>query len=325
MFRKAKKLSKRLGLNKDSCTAGSGFTMNNNKDVSKTYVSDENPSEKQQSQRKQQSLPSPQFTLNIDRVSTRGSAANSDLVDDDSTSSKSTESEELKLSPQARPILGKCQTAPNAQSLYDTSPNSLQRQLSMMDTGNLDLLLSMETQARLEDQAKREKEQQQQQLLEHDNMLAPRPTRIKFELPVTPPRSRSPARLTYPRARPVRSLPDEGLTANTMRHSFPSSNPKTRRAGWRHLFSDREEEEAKPAPIPITIGTRVRLKMRPLPTFGFVRYIGAVGFGRGEYIGIELDHGVGNSDGSVDGTRYFETDPHRGTFAKRHELDAVAE
>jgi dynactin complex subunit len=34
---------------------------------------------------------------------------------------------------------------------------------------------------------------------------------------------------------------------------------------------------------------------------------------------------VGNCDGSIDGTRYFDTDPHRGTFAKRHELEAVAE
>ncbi|CEP11221.1 hypothetical protein [Parasitella parasitica] len=325
MFRKAKKLSKRLGLNKDSCTAGSGFALNNNKDVAKCYVSDESLSEKQQNQHKQQPPPPPQFALNIDRVSTRGSTASDDLVDDDSTSSKSTESEELKLSPQARPVLGKCQTAPNAQNLYDTSPSTLQRQLSMMDTGNLDLLLSMETQARLEAQAEREKEEQQQ-LLVQNNMLAPRPTRIKFELPVTPPRSRSPARLTYPRARPVRSLPDEGLTTNTMRHSFPSSNnPKTRRTGWRHLFGDREEEEVKPTPIPITIGTKVRLKMRPLPTFGIVRYIGAVDFGRGEYIGIELDHGVGNCDGSINGARYFDTDPHRGTFAKRHELEAVAE
>ncbi|KAF1798046.1 hypothetical protein V8B55DRAFT_1551083 [Mucor lusitanicus] len=324
MFRKAKKLSKRLGLNKDNCTAGSRIV--NNKEMPKGYISDDSLSEKHQNQHKKQ--PPPQFELSIDRVSTRGSTVSDDLVDDDSTSTKSTESEDLKLSlntsTHERPILAKCQTTPNTKTLYDTPPNTLQRQLSMMDTGNLELLLSMETQARLDAQAEREKEQQQQ-LSEQDSMLAPRPTRIKFELPVTPPRSRSPARLAYPRARPVRSLPDEGLTANAMRHPLPMNNMKPRRAGWRHLFGDREEEELKQAPIPITIGTRVRLKMRPLPTFGYVRFIGAVDFGKGEYIGIELDHGVGNCDGSIDGIRYFDTDPHRGTFAKRRELEAVAE
>jgi len=292
MFRKAKKLSKRLGLNKDNCTAGSGIV--NNKEVPKGYISDDSLSEKHQNQHKKQPPPPPQFELSIDRVSTRGSTVSDDLVDDDSTSTKSTESEDLKISLNTpahdRPILAKCQTAPNTKALYDTPPNTLQRQLSMMDTGNLELLLSMETQARLDAQAEREREQQQQ-LLEQDSMLAPRPTRIKFELPVTPPRSRSPARLAYPRARPVRSLPEEGLTANAMRHPLPT---KPRRAGWRHLFGDREEEELKQAPIPITIGTRVRLKMRPLPTFGYVKFIGAVDFGKGEYIGVELDHGGKN-------------------------------
>lgn len=296
MFRKAKKLSKRLGLNKDNCTAGSGIVLTNSKETSNGYISDENLIEKQRNHHKQPPPPPPpQFTMIIDKVNTGGSTISDDLIDDASTSTKSTESEELKLSldnttPNERPILAKCQTAPNTQCVYDTPENTLQRQISMMDTGNLDLLLSMETQARLDAQAEREKEQQQQ-LLEQDNMFAHRPTRIKFELPVTPPRSRSPARLAYPRARPVRSLPDEGLTANAMRHSLPVNKEKPRRAGWRQLFGDREDDEVKQAPIPITIGTRVRLKMRPLPTFGYVRYIGAVDFGRGEYIGIELDHG----------------------------------
>jgi hypothetical protein len=348
MFRKAKRLSKRLGINKDRCTevtASSINNNNNNSSVTKTYsAAEENHGE-------QQTKPPP-FLVNIDRANTRGSATSNVGFDDDdtactdeSTSSNSSNDDQLKpITKQDRPVISKCQSAPTTKNeTFDTSDNNLTRQLSMMDTGNLELLLSMETQARMDAQARREKEQQEQQ----DTALAPRPTKIKFELPVTPPRSRSPAnpRLQYPRARPIRSLPEEGLTANVLRHPLPLNN-KPRRAGWRQLFSDREDEESKIIPLPITLDSRVKLKLRPLPTFGYVRFISGVDFGKGEYIGVELDHGgtlcflgqfylrrlielavkiVGNNDGSVNGVQYFDTDHNRGIFCKRHDLEAVPE
>jgi hypothetical protein len=280
MFRKAKRISQRLGLNKDKCTVSG--PVNKKDTTTHDYSTVKSSTENQQPAPEQ----TPPFVVKIDQVISNTGSDDDD--DDDSVSTKSTESEDLKSSPkQDRPGLSKCLTAPEKPNLYDTPENSLERQLSMMDTGNLELLLSMETQARMDAQAEREKEQQLQQ--QQDNMLTPRPTRIKFELPVTPPRSRSPARLAYPRARPIRSLPDEGLTANAMRHPVPSNKP--RRAGWRHLFSDRDEDESKSIPLPIAIGSKVRLKMRPLPTFGHVRFIGAVEFSKGEWIGVELDHG----------------------------------
>jgi hypothetical protein len=280
MFRKAKRISQRLGLNKDKCTVSGPV----NKKDAHDYTNVKKLNEKQQPTEEPKQL-TPLFVIKIERVSS------SEEEDDDSISTKSTESEDLKttatalLPKQDRPSLSKCLSAPEKANLYDTPENSLERQLSMMDTGNLELLLSMETQARMDAQAEREAQEQQQK----DSTLAPRPTRIKFELPVTPPRSRSPARLAYPRARPIRSLPDEGLTANAIRHAVPVNKP--RRAGWRHLFSDRDEDESKSIPLPIAIGSKVRLKMRPLPTFGHVRFIGTVDFSKGEWVGVELDHG----------------------------------
>ncbi|KAI8968349.1 CAP Gly-rich domain-containing protein [Mycotypha africana] len=226
-----------------------------------------------------------------------------------------------------RPFLTKCHTAPAPDMIYDSPDNDLEKRLDMIDTGNLELLLCMETRARMDNQEKREKEQQLKKEEEAAAAAAAaaaatprRPTKIKFELPVTPPRSKSPIK-AYPKAKPVRSLPEEGLTANALRRPPPS--PKPRRSSWRYLFGDRDNDDDMP--LPITLGSRVRLTMRPLPTFGYVQFIGAVEFGHGEWIGVELDHGVGNCDGSVDGITYFDTDPNRGIFCKRRELEAVAE
>ncbi|KAI9274199.1 CAP Gly-rich domain-containing protein [Sporodiniella umbellata] len=168
---------------------------------------------------------------------------------------------------------------------------------------DLDFLLTMETQARTDAMAKRES-------FKKEPVVSNRPTTIKFELPVTPPRSRSPTRLTYPRARPYRSLPEDGLVLNEKRKKRPS---------WRQFFS--EESDSEPEAY-VTMGAYVKLKRRPLPTFGYVQFIGGVDFGKGEWVGVELDHRVGNCDGSVDGTRYFKTDQHRGIFCKRHDLEA---
>lgn len=291
MFRKAKRLSKRLGINKERCTevtTSSNSTSNSNNNNIKTY------SKAEENHGEQQTKPPP-FLVNIDRANTHGSTTSDVGLDDDDTvstdESSSSNDDQLKpITKQDGPVISKCQSAPvtKNESSFDTPDNTLTHQLSMMDTGNLELLLSMETQARMDAQAKREEEQQKQQ----DNTATLRPTKIKFELPVTPPRSRSPAnpRLQYPRARPIRSLPEEGLTANASRHPLPINN-KPKRSSWRQLFGDRDEDDSRLVSLPITLDSRVRLKLRPLPTFGVVRFIGGVDFGKEEYIGIELDHG----------------------------------
>ncbi|KAI9481087.1 MAG: hypothetical protein EXX96DRAFT_522655 [Benjaminiella poitrasii] len=302
MFRKAKKLSRKLRLKNRESDSSSSSSCSSRSSSSRSSFSDDYISDEERKQPiHQQSLP----IISIDRVNTRENntmtaVSDQEMMEDDSSSM---ENEEYKLSTQQH------KDSSHLPSL----------------SNNLELLLSLETQARMDAQAEREKEEERR-ALEQDKASAPRPTRIKFKLPVTPSRSRSPTRLAYPKARPIRSLPEEGLTANALRHPVsPKPAVKPRRAGWRYLFGDRKDEDEDMIPLPITLDSRVRLKMRPLPTFGYVRYIGGVDFGKGEYIGVELDHGVGNCDGSMKGKRYFDTDPNRGAFLKRHELETVSD
>ncbi|KAI8344023.1 CAP Gly-rich domain-containing protein [Chlamydoabsidia padenii] len=170
-----------------------------------------------------------------------------------------------------------------------------------VDPNDLETLLSMETQQRVDAQTERNK-----------TGPPPRPSRLKFELPVTPSRSRSPnsQSMVYPRARPYRSLSEEGsISMNVRKQSDDDSSS--------------EQAEKARAKRHLEIGTYVTLIKRPLPTMGHVRYIGPVGDEPGDWIGVELEHRVGNCDGAIKGHRYFTTDPQRGIFLKRFDVEAV--
>ncbi|KAI9280649.1 CAP Gly-rich domain-containing protein [Sporodiniella umbellata] len=199
-------------------------------------------------------------------------------------------------------------------ALKNESPELLRKETKMRpkeDKNGLDFLLSMETQARVD--ALHEKDSRHK---DDNSTNAPkRLTTIKFELPDLPLRY---SHLSYPKAKPYRSLPEEGLIANEKRKQLQQK----KRSSWRSFF----KEEEKKTVAYVTMGARVRLKMRPLPTFGYVKYIGSTTeLGQDEWIGIELDHRVGNSDGSMNGKKYFITDHHRGIFCKRHEIEPIAE
>ncbi|KAI7870521.1 CAP Gly-rich domain-containing protein [Spinellus fusiger] len=187
--------------------------------------------------------------------------------------------------------------------------------LDLLHTNDLELMLSMETQARID--AQEERERNAAEMAAREAITPPRPSRLKFKIPVTPPRSRSPAAATtYPRARPVRIIPEEPV----------AEEKKKRRGRWSIIMgsdqdSSSEEEEDDDR---LKIGSRVILVRRPLPTIGYVRYIGPFDPEYGvERVGVELESRVGNSDGSVNGKRYFQTDPHRGIFLKKNEIAIV--
>lgn len=136
-----------------------------------------------------------------------------------------------------------------------------------------------------------------------------RPSRLKFELPTTPARSKSPSA-------PPQLTHLSPQSTNKHRHRRGS---KTRRSRWSiggssNNNSDVSDDEELPA-LPV-LGDKIELLRRPLPTMGTIRYIGPVQFAQGPYIGIELESRLGKSDGSVDGIRYFQTDPQRGLFVK---------
>lgn len=160
------------------------------------------------------------------------------------------------------------------------TPRDKETEEDYFSSNDLERLLSMETQARLEAQEERAK---RDAAAAAASTTTPRPTRLKFELPVTPPRSRSPARYSaYSSSRQQRwSLPDES-TLDTKR-------TKKQKKRWSRLMcdyssSDDEEERS------LAIGDRVQLVRRPLPTFGYVRYMGSIeGEPGNDWVGVELD------------------------------------
>lgn len=149
---------------------------------------------------------------------------------------------------------------------------------------DMELLLSLETQARMDCQEEKEKK------LFNANI---RPSRIKFDLPITPPRSKSPDRTSSNPARQRRwSLPDD-------------KKKPGRLTRWGKLMKQQQQEEAQNNKIilqldtsseedliseqdDIVIGSKVKLFKRPLPIIGTVKFIGKVHFDTGEWLGIEL-------------------------------------
>lgn len=129
------------------------------------------------------------------------------------------------------------------------------------------------------------------QLLDSASLMQQeRPTRLKFELPKTPNRSKSPVM---------------GVTSAFLQRRRKSSSG----------ISTKGDEDQQYHATP-RLGDKVELLRRPLPTLGTIKYIGPVQFAEGQYVGIELESRLGKSDGSMDGVRYFHTDPQRGLFLK---------
>ncbi|CAO3596088.1 unnamed protein product [Absidia cylindrospora] len=196
-----------------------------------------------------------------------------------------------------------------------------------IDPNDLNTLLLMESQQRLE-----QNERNMAADSSNTTTVPPRPTRLKFELPVTPSRSRSPSNqpMAYPRARPYRSLSEEG-SRNRNTDTGKSGRRKRRHRRWSRLMGGSDTDEDSPseqaekarAKRHLEIGTYVILIKRPLPTMGYVKYIGPIEGEPGEWIGVELEHRVGNCDGSIKGQRFFKTDPQRGIFLKRFDVEAV--
>jgi dynactin 1 len=51
-------------------------------------------------------------------------------------------------------------------------------------------------------------------------------------------------------------------------------------------------------------------------TPGTIKFVGSTSFAAGVWIGVELDAELGKNDGSVQGTRYFDSKPNYGVFVR---------
>lgn len=155
--------------------------------------------------------------------------------------------------------------------------------LHVFSPSDLEKLLSLETQERSDAQEERARME----------TAPPRPSRLKFELPVTPTRSRSPVPPAYSnRPRQRWSLPDESLLDESPKKA------KSRRSRWSRLMGSDDASSSSSSAAhkdtgkrrPFAIGDQVCILHRPLPMLGKVRYIGPVHFAPGdEWVGVELE------------------------------------
>lgn len=145
-------------------------------------------------------------------------------------------------------------------SLPATLDSILVTELQTMTATDLDVLLSLETQARVDHQ-ERVKMQE----------IKPISSRLKFDLPLTPPKPKSP----------------DSTTTTKRRWSLPIiMNNKNRRFTWSKLFTNNKQQQRSS----IVLGSKVKLFKRPLPLIGTVKYMGQVHFDTGEWLGVELDY-----------------------------------
>lgn len=206
--------------------------------------------------------------------------------------------------PPTPPLQSTIVLAPVMEDEHDEALASKLRDITACD---MDLLLSLETQARMDVQEEKERRQ-----------LDSKPPRlIKFDIPVTPPRSRSPDP-NFIHARQRRwSLPEDSAEVSKK----TNNNNNTRLSRWSRLIKQQQQEEANhnkkllqnsstitsnscssnssdedivddtfvSQQQQINIGSKVKLFKRPLPIIGTVKYIGPVHFDIGEWLGIELD------------------------------------
>ncbi|KAI7887651.1 CAP Gly-rich domain-containing protein [Mucor mucedo] len=275
-------------------------------------------------------MTSPSLSLGLRKTQSTGDIEDSVVIKPRTITSKETIS--ILRSPTTTP---KRPLTPPSQSMIllepviedDFDDRVLASKLKEITACDMELLLSLETQARMDCQEEKEKKQLQ------SNM---RPSKIKFALPITPPRSKSPDTTPFFHATRQRrwSLPDdkkkcskrpsrwsklikqqqqEEAQRNKQIQTLDSHvNSSSISSNSSHSSSEEEED-------PILLGSKVKLFKRPLPIIGIVKYVGKVHFDAGEWLGIELSSRVGNTDGIIDNVRYFQTNLHCGIFVKKED------
>ena len=166
---------------------------------------------------------------------------------------------------------------------------------------DLELLLSMETQARMD--ALEARQQQQEEEAAQAAAAAVKSRRLTFELPtkpIIPSSSSSPSAFN-------------SNNNNNNNNNNTSDKNNNRRGSLGSIYSttsnddyccsstggssmsdcsgpDVGDDKGAIEIIPVHMNARVRLIRRPLPTYGYVRFIGHVDFAPGqEWVGIELD------------------------------------
>ncbi|XP_078270904.1 kinesin-like protein KIF13A isoform X3 [Rhinoraja longicauda] len=110
-------------------------------------------------------------------------------------------------------------------------------------------------------------------------------------------------------------------------HEEASDNSTSPDNGMRNLsdLSDAEDgnsaEQCDPLPSWITLDERASVGNNKN---GTIRYVGAVDFSAGVWVGVELDTPAGKHQGSIHGKEYFRCDPCCGVFVRPNRLLQVS-
>lgn len=112
----------------------------------------------------------------------------------------------------------------------------------------------------------------------------PRPSRLKFELPETPVRAKSPVQKPF-------LVPANASSSNASGRMKRTKSPKRSRwgIGGGSTSDASDDEELLVTKVTPVIGAKVELLRRPLPTKGVIKYVGTVNFAKGIWVGIELE------------------------------------
>ncbi|XP_039753302.1 kinesin-like protein KIF13B isoform X3 [Pararge aegeria] len=122
---------------------------------------------------------------------------------------------------------------------------------------------------------------------------------------------------------------------NAMRQSYPAARPKsahepvnahvralrdTPASSTERIGDEESSESGRVHTIPewLTVGESVQLRLSS--STGVVAYIGPTHFAPGIWVGVELDAPTGKNDGSVGGTRYFNSRARHGIFVRVDKL-----
>ncbi|KAI9311128.1 hypothetical protein BX666DRAFT_1868623 [Dichotomocladium elegans] len=162
---------------------------------------------------------------------------------------------------------------------------------------------------------------QQQKKKDGSDTPISRPSRLKFELPTTPLRAKSPVQKPF--LAPI-AAPNEHAHGSSGRLRQRGRSPRRSKWGLGGSNSDVSDDEELITMVTPVIGAKVELLRRPLPTLGTIKFVGNVNFARGTWVGVELESRLGKNDGEVEGVRYFRTDPQRGVFVKVDDFKVVS-
>ncbi|CAO3610324.1 unnamed protein product [Cunninghamella blakesleeana] len=234
----------------------------------------------------------------------------------------------------------------NIDQINNNDIEGLSEKLKTITADDMELLLSMETQARMDHLAEQQEKEKERRIYKQQQSK-----KLKFALPDMPLRESS---MIHPNTTgsnitidhqqqndyniPIAkrwSLPEESIRQDMKKrnHSKSSTSKWMKYLTLNHYDNDNnhhhntnhhdDSNNMFHQSLELKYGSKVKLIRSPIKTTAYVRYVGPVHFAPGEYVGVELERAVGKNDGSVDGQRYFHTGAYRGIFLTRDELLVV--